>query len=89
MLVTTQKFNKVINLNETTLIELLIRPSGNKFQVSANLIDGSMRVLGVYKSNSKANRVLDALSDSYDDGLHFYSMPQDSKVEDDAADKSE
>lgn len=89
MLVTTQKFNKVINLNETTLIELLIRPSGDKFQVSANLIDGSMRTLGVYKSNVKANIVLGALLDAYDDELHFYSMPQDSEVEEDAADQSE
>ena len=86
MLVKTQRFNKFVNLNETTLIELLIRPSGNKFNVSANLIDGSMRVLGVYKNSSKANIVLDELIDSYDDGLHFYTMPQDSEVEEDAAD---
>jgi len=89
MLVTTQKFYKVINLNETTLIELSVMPMGNMFKVSANLIDGSMRVLGVYKSNSKANRALDALIESYDDGLHFYAMPKDSEVEEDAADQSE
>lgn len=89
MFVTTQKFNKVINLNETTLIELCVRPSGNMFQVGADLIDGSRRTLGVYKSYSKANIVLAALIDSLDDGLHFYTMPRDREVEEDAADQSE
>lgn len=95
MLVTTQKYNRVINLTEISLIELSVKKYARldqtfRFKVSASLIDGTIRTLGSYSSHQMAENVMNALADGIDDELPFYVMPQDREEgDDDAADQSE
>ena len=95
MLVTTQKYNRVINLTEISLIELSVKKYARldqtfRFKVSVSLIDGTIRTLGSYSSHQMAENVMNALADGIDDELPFYVMPQDREEgDDDAADQSE